>query len=260
VGRRLAAALPAARVSLDIADAPTPGAGTLVALLPAHGPVAHLRAVVEAMAGRPGVVVLGGGSTEGVEELPGSAAALLLCWEDAAERPAALAAVLSGRAEPGGRLPLGPVGSGHRLPLGHGRGYTDFEYSDLDLPAQLPTTGEPLRVGCVVTNTGRRVGKEVVQVYLHHLLSPVTTPERGLGGFAVVRVPAGGSVRVEVLVPVERFAVWNRTMHRAVEPGEFDVAVGRSATDVRLSGRTSAPSGVAPSVASRSEHAATPFG
>ncbi|WP_214407644.1 fibronectin type III-like domain-contianing protein, partial [Pseudonocardia lacus] len=177
-----------------------------------------------------------------------------------AERPAALAAVLGGAAEPGGRLPVAPGACGHRLPLGHGGGYTRFEYSDLRLPPALPPGGAPLRVSCLVTNTGPREGKEVVQVYLRHPTSSVTTPERGLGGFSAVRVPAGGSVRVEVEVAAERFAVWDRAMRRVVEPGEFDVLVGRSAADVRLRGRTSALPRSPTGGGSRAEHTATPFG
>jgi hypothetical protein len=184
--------------------------------------------------------VLGGGSTAGLDALLDSPAAVLLCWEGAADRPAALAGVLTGGAEPGGRLPVELATPGHRLPLGHGGGYARFEYSDLELPDRLPAGGAPLRVGCRVTNTGDRDGKEVVQVYLRDDTASVAVPERGLGGFAAVRVPAGASVRVGVRVPAERFAVWDRAMRRTVEPGGFDVLVGRSAADIRLRGRTRA--------------------
>ncbi|MCO1653597.1 glycoside hydrolase family 3 N-terminal domain-containing protein [Pseudonocardia humida] len=260
LARRLAAALPGAAVALDIADDPPEGAETLVALLPEHRPTARLRAVAEAATGRPVVAVLTGGSTGGVAELLERPTALLLCWEGVAEWAGTLAAVLSGAAEPGGRMPVGPGAGGH-LPLGHGSGYTGFAYSDLELPARLPAGGAPLRVGCLLTNTGRRDGKEVVQVYLRHRIASVTTPERGLGGFTAVRVPAGAAVRVEVSVPVERFAVWGRGMRRAVEPGEFEVLVGRSATDIRLSGRTTAVLPEPPTAGhSRSEQSVTPFG
>jgi beta-glucosidase len=237
----LAAALPATAVHLHRDGAPPPGPGTVVAVLGDDAPPERLREVARtAAAGRPCVALLAHGHADGVTELLAAGAAVLLCWDAATERAGAVAAVLAGAGEPGGRLPTPLTGPDGALPLGHGTGYTTFDYSDLRVPERLPVTGDPLVVRCRVTNTGTRPGKEVVQVYLRDRQASVVTPERALAGFAAVRLPAGGSAEVDVAIPVERFAVWDRTMRRVVEPGAFDVLIGRSAADIRLSGWTAA--------------------
>jgi beta-glucosidase-like glycosyl hydrolase len=242
LARSLDAVLTGTAVRHHGAGDPPAGAGPVVALLGDDAPAGGLRQVVRAaLDGRSCVALLSHAHVDDVDELLAAGAAVLLCWDAVAEQADAVATVLAGVVEPGGRLPAPLTGPDGALPLGHGTGYTSFAYSDLRIPERLPAGSDPLEVRCRVTNTGDRAGKEVVQVYLRDRQASVLTPERALGGFAAVRLPAGGSVEVAVRVPAERFAVWDRAMRRVVEPGGFDVLVGRSAADIRLSGGTTAP-------------------
>ena len=210
-------------------------ADTVVVVVPGD-PRAAVNAVSRlAAGGRRCVVLVCSGDVDGAPELASTAAAVLLCWGPLGDQAGAVADVLAGAAEPGGRLPFA-LGGLAPLPLGHGRGYASFEYSQL-LVAPARTAGiEPVVVQFRLTNTGTRPGKEVVQVYLHDHVSSVRRPSRMLVGFATIRLEPGRSRQVRIPIPPDRLAIWNRTLRRVVEPGEFDVLVGRSAADIRLTG------------------------
>lgn len=190
--------------------------------------------------GRRCVVVLTGDRVLDLHTLAATTATVLVCWRPIGEHAAVLADVLTGRAEPGGRLPLAlPPGSGPgaTFPLGHGCGYTTFDYSRLVISPAVLDGGAVLRVRCWVTNTGRRPGRDVVQVYLANPVGrTVVTDGITLGAFCTVEVNPGQSVPVTVRLPLDRLAVWNRTMRHILEPGTVDVLVGRSAADIRLRG------------------------
>ena len=182
----------------------------------------------------------------------------------------AVADVLFGLAEPGGRLaetfprrwadnpvsalPTGPrqveyreslyvgyryydtVAADVLFPFGHGLGYTTFGYSGLDLGTVRVADGEDLHVTATVTvtNTGDRAGSEVVQLYVHDVESSVFRPEQELKAFAKVRLEPGESRAVTLGLDRRAFAVWDR--HRpgwAVEPGRFEIRVGSSSRDIR---------------------------
>ena len=118
--------------------------------------------------------------------------------------------------------------------FGHGLSYTTFEYSDLKIDNN--ASAKTVRVSVNVRNTGRRDGKEVVQLYVNDRVSSVTTPQKMLKGFDKIELKAGEQKTVTFDLPYDELALWNASMQRVVEPGEFAVMIGRSAEDIALSG------------------------
>ncbi|WP_210770799.1 beta-glucosidase family protein [Qaidamihabitans albus] len=194
-------------------------------------------------------------------------AAVLVTWFAGQEVGAALADVLTGAAEPGGRLPMTwpgrtedvpvldtrPVDGrlsyreglhvGYRAwlrggvepayPFGHGLGYTTWELVDLHPPAAVRQADGPREPATVVTarvrNTGSRTGKQVIQVYLARPDSGIERPVRWLAGFTAVHAYPGETVDVDVSLPWRAFWHWDSQAGGwAVEPGSFDVLVGFS--------------------------------
>jgi len=193
-------------------------------------------------------------------------AAVLLAWFPGQEAGHALADVLIGTVEPGGRMPTswphrgddGPVLSsspddgrlvyaeglhiGYRgwlragvepaLPFGFGLGYTTWRFDDLSVA---DTTDGGLSARVVLTNTGARTGAEIVQLYLSRPDSAVERPQRWLAGFARVTAGRGERAVVEIEVARHRFAHWSVDEHDwAWEPGTFDVHVGSSVSTTPL--------------------------
>lgn len=118
--------------------------------------------------------------------------------------------------------------------FGHGLSYTTFEYSDLKIDNN--ESAKTVKVSVNVRNTGSRDGKEVVQLYVNDRVSSVTTPQKMLKGFDKIELKAGEQKTVSFDLPYGELALWNASMQRVVEPGEFAVMIGRSAEDIVLSG------------------------
>ncbi|OFB37361.1 glycosyl hydrolase [Mycolicibacterium sp. (ex Dasyatis americana)] len=118
------------------------------------------------------------------------------------------------------------------FPFGHGLSYTRFEYTGLEVGA----VGQGLSVRLTVSNTGARSGREVVQIYVGLPGSTVGRPVRWLAGFTSVTLEPGHGQTVEIPIDQTDLAYWSTDSGRwVVEPGEYEVSVGASSRDLRLS-------------------------
>ena len=114
------------------------------------------------------------------------------------------------------------------FPFGYGLSYTTFAYSKLNVsPAQIGPAGQA-KVSVTVTNSGQRAGDEIVQLYIHDLVSTVTRPVMELKDFKRISLSAGESKTVEFVITPDKLSFLDLNMNRIVEPGWFDIMVGTS--------------------------------
>ncbi|OLF07523.1 glycosyl hydrolase [Actinophytocola xinjiangensis] len=207
--------------------------------------------------GTPVALVLFSGRPYALGRYAGRLAAIVQAFFPGEEGGPAVAEVLSGAAEPGGRLPvsvpadpfasaagyltpvLGRLNGASSVdptalfPFGHGLSYSDFTWSAFHQSAQrVDTTGE-VTVGLTVTNTGDRDGSDVVQLYLHDPVAQVTRPVMRLVGYAKVRLAPGESSTVEFRVPAAAASFTGLAGRRIVEPGEVELRIAASSAVVR---------------------------
>jgi beta-glucosidase len=205
------------------------------------------------------VVVLQNGSAVTMGRWLHKVRAVVEVWYAGAECGNAIAQVLWGDHNPAGRLPVTFPASAGQLPLyynprphgrvpdymdhrgkleqfefGYGLSYTKFDYSALHVRRSGDDRQLKVTVSCTVTNTGRRDGDEVVQLYLRDCYSRITRPIRELHGFERVTIPAGESRRVKFILGWDDFAYLDERMNPVLEPGDFRLMVGASSTDIRL--------------------------
>ena len=228
--------------------------------------------LIEAVAktGKPLVIVYIEGRPLLMNRAAEVANALLTAWYPGEQGGKAIASILFGDVNPSGRLPVSIPRSVGQLPVyysqninrdymdekgtslypfGYGLSYTQFAYSDLTItpnaePSIMPLV-EPLkvslsegsgavRVSLTVKNTGDRSGHEVVQLYLSDRAATVSQPPLQLRAFKKVCLNAGESQRIEFTLGFDELSLINQEMKRVVEPGEFEVLVGASSSDIRL--------------------------
>jgi beta-glucosidase len=213
--------------------------------------------------GKPYVVVLMNGRPLTINWLAENSPAILETWFAGTEAGNAIADVLFGDVNPGGKLPVTfpravgqvPIYYNHKntgrppdpnnkysskyldvpwtplYPFGYGLSYTQFQFSALQLSAQrIPVNGH-LTVSVEVTNTGRRAGDEVVQLYIHDVAASVTRPVRELKGFERITLQPGERRRVSFTLGPEQLGFYNRALRYVVEPGKFQVFVSTSSVD-----------------------------
>jgi len=216
--------------------------------------------------GKPVVVVLMNGRPLTINWVAENANAILETWFAGTEAGNAIADVLFGDVNPGGHLPVTfprsvgqePLYYNHMntgrppdannkytskyldipwtplFPFGYGLSYTQFQFSNLQLSAKSIRPDGRLTVSVEVTNTGRRTGDEVVQLYIRDVAASVTRPIKELKGFERITLRPGEKRRVEFTLTPQHLGFYNREMRFAVEPGEFKVFVGNSSDDERL--------------------------
>jgi beta-glucosidase len=216
------------------------------------------------------IVVLNAGSPLSMPWLS-EVAAVVQAWYGGQEAGNAIADVLFGLADPGGRLPTTfpkrladnpayinyPGENGHVLygeglfvgyryydrkgvdplfPFGFGLSYTEFAYENIRLSTDTIRTDETLTVSVDITNIGARTGTEVVQLYIHDNVARLTRPDKELKGFTKIELQPGSTTTVTFTIDREALSYYDPAIPGWVaEPGEFTVLVGRSATDIRLS-------------------------
>ncbi|MGJ4729301.1 beta-glucosidase BglX [Luteimonas sp. SDU101] len=223
-------------------------------------------ALAVAATGKPVVAVLLNGRPLSIGALQGKVPAILEAWFPGVEGGNAIVDLLFGDEAPSGKLPVTvprnvgqvPIYHAHRntgrppakdnkftskyidvdwtplYPFGHGLSYTTFEYGQPQVGrAQVSAADPRQQVRVRVTNTGKRAGTEVVQLYLRDDVASVTRPVRELRGFQRVELQPGESREVAFELGSEDMALYDARMRRVVEPGGFTVFVGGSSEATR---------------------------
>jgi beta-glucosidase len=206
--------------------------------------------------GKPLAVVLINGRPASTVEIAGQADALLEGWYLGEQGGNAVADVLFGDVNPGGKLPVTiprSVGqlpmfynfkpSAHRgylfdtveplYPFGYGLSYTTFEIGAPHLSDERIGVNGSVTVSVAVRNTGTRAGDETVQIYVHQRTSSVTRPIKELKAFQRVALAPGESKTLTFLLNPDAFRMWNMAMQRVVEPGAFDIMAGPNSVDLK---------------------------
>lgn len=217
--------------------------------------------LVEAVirSGTPTVVVLINGRPQAIPWIADHAAAIVEAFHPGMQGGQAIADVLFGATNPGGRLPytvprsVGQIRAiyNHRpgdyfrsyqdipnaplYPFGFGLSYTTFTYADLVAPKSVQT-GDDIEVKVTVANTGARSGDEVVIVTLHDRYASVTRPVQEVVAFQRVTLAAGESTTVHFVIEARQMSLYNRNMMRVIEPGAFGMTVGTLHTTIEVLG------------------------
>ncbi|WP_395489058.1 glycoside hydrolase family 3 N-terminal domain-containing protein [Cedecea davisae] len=206
--------------------------------------------------GKPVIVVMTGGRPYNLGGLEDKVSALIIAWAPGQEGGWAIADVLTGRAEPQGRLTVSIPKSagampyyynhklksggtpyafhfGSRYPFGYGKSWTSFSYSPITLRGKTVAIDGEITLSVTVTNTGERSGSEVVQLYVRDNVASMVRPVKELKGFERVELEAGESATLTFILPVDMLNFTARSGKRIVEPGEFTLMVGASSEDIR---------------------------
>ncbi|WP_290099333.1 glycoside hydrolase family 3 N-terminal domain-containing protein [uncultured Bacteroides sp.] len=218
--------------------------------------------------GKPVVLILINGRPLSVNWADRFVPAILEAWYPGSKGGTALADILFGDYNPGGKLTVtfpktvgqipfnfpckpssqidggknpGPDGNMSRIngalyPFGYGLSYTTFKYSDLDISPKVITPNESATVRLKVTNTGKRAGDEVVQLYIRDVVSSIITYEKNLAGFERVHLEPGETKELSFTIDRKHLELPDADMKWIVEPGDFVLMAGASSEDIRLNG------------------------
>jgi beta-glucosidase len=210
------------------------------------------------------VVVLVTGRPYAIPWLAENANAILEAWLPGEEGGPAIADILFGDVNPGGKLPITfprgvgqvpvfyaskPSGKGSfwykdyvtekaapLYPFGFGLSYTDFEYGNLMISRETATEGEHVDISLTIMNTGLVEGDEVVQLYIRDEYASVPRPVKELKGYSRVRLLPGETKTISFHLPVNQLAFYDNSLNLVLEPGKSIVMLGSSSEDIRLTG------------------------
>jgi beta-glucosidase len=210
--------------------------------------------------GTPIVLVLINGRPVTLNSIAEDVPSIIEAWFPSEEGANAVADVLFGDVNPGGKLPItfprtvGQVPSfyGHRpsggrshwkedyvetsvkplYPFGFGLSYTHFQFSNMRIEKDKAQAGESVTVRVDVSNVGDRAGDEVVQLYIHQYVTQVTRPVKELKAFKRVTLQAGETQTVTLELAVNQLAFYDHALQYVVEPGTVEVMVGNSSQDI----------------------------
>lgn len=221
--------------------------------------------------GKPVVLIMINGRPNSINWADKYVPAILEAWYPGSQGGIAIADVLFGDYNPGGKLtvtfpksvgqipfnfphkPASQVDGGKTpglkgnmsrvngalYPFGYGLSYTTFKYSDISFSSKNITDKQDVTVTCKITNTGDCAGDEVVQLYTRDIISSVTTYEKNLRGFERIHLNPGETKEVSFTLHPRDFELYNIHNKWVVEPGDFDIMIGASSEDIRLKDKLS---------------------
>ena len=215
--------------------------------------------------GKPVVLVIVDGRPMVLGWIADRIPAILMAWKPGEEGGNAVADVLFGDYNPGGKLPVTFPRSAGQVPIyygirpsggksqfwgdytdlpvtpqyefGFGLSYTTFELSNLRIDPTRVKANDIVTIRSTLKNTGTRQGDEVVQLYVNDVVASLTRPAMQLKGFRRISLQAGELATAEFTLPVEELAFYDINMQLAVEPGVFTVMVGTSSKNLALTGQ-----------------------
>lgn len=205
--------------------------------------------------GKPVVVVLFNGRPLALEEVVNNCDALLEAWHPGTMGGKAVASILTGEVNPSaklsqtfprhaGQIPLvynarrtfynvhhADIAQGPLFPFGYGLSYTTYAYSTPVTDKQMYHANESVTVSLTVKNTGKRAGREVVQLYIRDEVATIIPREKELKRFASVQLQPGEEKEVRFVLTPDDFKVFNHRMQKVLEPGKFTISVGTHSAD-----------------------------
>ncbi|MDI6047801.1 beta-glucosidase BglX [Flavobacterium yafengii] len=218
--------------------------------------------------GKPVVVLINAGRPLVFNWTADNVPAIAYTWWLGSEAGNAIADVLFGDYNPSGKLPMSfpreegqiPIYYNHfntgrpapnetafnyvsaytdlknspRFPFGFGLSYTTFEYSDLKLSKNKIKNTEKIEVSLNVKNSGKVAGEEVVQLYLRDKVGSVVRPIIELKDFQKIKLNAGETKTIKFIIDKEKVSFYNAALQWIAEPGDFDLMIGSSSSDIRL--------------------------
>ncbi len=221
--------------------------------------------------GKPVILVLVHGRPWSISWEKENIPAILEAWYPGERGGSAIANILFGKVNPSGRLNMSiPQSTGH-IPVfynyvnsakginrrhgtienpgldyvfsstdplfafGYGLSYTTFQYNNLKVSGTVFEKAQQVTISVDVKNTGKVAGKEVVQLYIGNKVNSVSTPMISLRRFSKIELNPGEVRTLSFIIDSKDLAIWNRSMKLVVEPGTFDVMIGRSADNIVLS-------------------------